>query len=253
MCVLSNWTNCFCVQSREILKDNLVGIYLHGSAVMGCFNQVKSDIDLIVVVNNSISDDIKRRYMDMIVDMNGSAPKKGLELSVVRKEVCNPFVYPTPFELHFSVAHLEWYKNDPLDYIARMNGLDKDLATHFTIINHRGKCLCGERIEDVFGSVDSEYYFDSIREDVRNAAEDIKDNPTYVILNLCRVLAYKEQGLILSKREGGEWGLENVSEEYHSLIRDALNDYASSWTVEYDLSLASKYAEYMLEKIKGKK
>lgn len=247
---LSDLTECFCERSMEILKGNLVGIYLHGSYAMGCFNEAKSDIDLIVVVNNLISDDIKRRYMDMIVDMNGSAPKKGLELSVVRKEVCKPFVYPTPYELHFSAAHSEWYRKAPWDYIARMNGLDKDLAAHFTIINHRGKCLCGERIEDVFGTVDSGYYFDSIREDISNAVEDIKDNPTYVILNLCRVLAYKKQGLILSKREGGEWGIGNVPEKYRHLIRTALKDYNADGAAEYDLILAPQYAEYMIEKIR---
>ena len=46
----------FVEQSQHILDNNLVGIYLHGSAVMGCFNDKKSDIDLLVVVNSSLSD-----------------------------------------------------------------------------------------------------------------------------------------------------------------------------------------------------
>ncbi len=56
-------------QSRKILKDNLVGIYLHGSAVMGCFNPQKSDIDLIIVVKDTMSDKAKRAYMDMIIEL----------------------------------------------------------------------------------------------------------------------------------------------------------------------------------------
>ena len=43
--------NEFVEKSKEILGDNLVGIYLHGSSVMGCFNPKKSDLDLIIVVN----------------------------------------------------------------------------------------------------------------------------------------------------------------------------------------------------------
>lgn len=251
MSILSDLTESFTEQSLEILKDNLVGIYLHGSAAMGCFNDDRSDVDLIVVVNDAVPNDIKRRYMDMIVRLNEAAPEKGLELSVVRRDVCKPFVYPTPYELHFSMAHLEWYKNDPSDYISRMKGLDKDLAAHFTIINHRGKCLYGEEISEVFGNVGREYYFDSIWEDIRSAAEDISDDPTYVILNLCRVLAYKEEGLILSKREGGEWGLKNVPEKHHALIMKALEDYASSKAVSWDLSGSKQYAEYMIERIKS--
>jgi len=29
--------NSFVEKSKEILQDNLVGVYLHGSAVMGCY------------------------------------------------------------------------------------------------------------------------------------------------------------------------------------------------------------------------
>jgi len=28
--------NCFVEKSKEILQDNLIGVYLHGSAVMEC-------------------------------------------------------------------------------------------------------------------------------------------------------------------------------------------------------------------------
>lgn len=251
MNVLNDITERFTEQSRKILEYNLVGIYLHGSAAMECFNEKKSDIDLLVVVKNAVSDEIKRRYMDMVVELNAFAPKKVLELSVVREKVCKPFVYPTPYELHFSVTHLEWYKKAPSDYIARMNGLDKDLAAHFTIINHRGKCLYGEKIEDVFGGVDKEYYFDSIWNDIENAKEDIGNNPTYIVLNLCKVLAYKEEGLILSKQEGGSWGLDNIQKEYRRLIQTALDDYVSCQTAEWDLSNAQQYAKYMIDRIRS--
>ena len=74
----------FVMQSRNILEENLVGVYLHGSAVMGCFNVRKSDIDLLVVVKENIPDNIKRSYMDMVVRLNELAPEKGIELSIVK-------------------------------------------------------------------------------------------------------------------------------------------------------------------------
>lgn len=48
-------TEAFVRQSREILGDNLTGIYLHGSAAMGGFNDWKSDIDFLVVVETELS------------------------------------------------------------------------------------------------------------------------------------------------------------------------------------------------------
>lgn len=250
MNILKTITETFVKGSREILGDNLVGVYLHGSAVMGCFNEKKSDIDLLVVVNEEIPDKTKMRYMDMVVRLNADAPEKGIEMSIVRKEACKPFVYPTPFELHFSAAHLEWYKADPADYVAKMKGTDKDLAAHFTIIYHRGKCLYGNEIKDVFEKISREDYFDSILSDIEDAEEDIITNPVYIVLNLCRVLAYKREDLILSKKEGGEWGLKDLPEKYHALILQALSEYTTDGVKEWNETDIREFARYMLEEIK---
>ena len=242
--------NGFVERSKEILRDNLVGVYLHGSSVMGCFNPRKSDIDLIIVADRPLSCSDKRDLMETAVGFNAIGPAKGIEMSVVLRKFCDPFVYPTPYELHFSAGHLEWYRNDPDDYIRRMNGTDKDLAAHFTIINKRGRRLCGAPIDEVFADVPSGDYMDSIWFDVEGAAEEIAEYPTYLTLNLARVLAYKEEGLVLSKKEGGEWAIDRLPEEYRPLIRDALRDYSENANVVYDRALARRYAEYAIGRIK---
>lgn len=90
-------------QSRKILGEELIGIYLHGSMAMGCFNPDKSDIDLIFVIRDHITDTQKMKFMNCIVDANKSALSKGIELSIVKQKYCKHFVYPTPFELHFQM------------------------------------------------------------------------------------------------------------------------------------------------------
>ena len=250
MDAIADITHPFVEGSKAILGDNLVGVYLHGSAAMGCFNAKKSDVDLIVVVERDVSDEVKRAFMDMAVALNARAPEKGIEFSVVTRDVCRPFVYPTPFILHFSVAHLKWYSADPADYVKRMNGTDIDLAAHFTVIRARGMCLYGEAIDDVFGEVDPEYYIDSIWNDVKDAGAEIATNPTYVILNLCRVLAYLENRLVLSKKEGGAWGLETLPERYRGVIQTALGDYTSDAQTAWDDACAREFAAVMIGRIK---
>ena len=242
--------NEFVSQSKEILGANLVGIYLHGSSVMGCFNPKKSDLDLIIVVNEKMDNASKHAIMDMVTALNENGPAKGIEMSIVTKNVCKPFVYPTPFELHFSVMHLGWYRDNPEDYIQKMNGTDKDLAAHFTIIKKRGKCLYGLAIEEVFAEVPQKDYIDAIWDDIAEAQEDIDTNTMYITLNLARVLAYKKEGIVLSKKEGGEWGIKNLPQYYQSLIVDALREYSDAMDVTYDLNKAREYAEYMIEQIK---
>ena len=240
----------FVEQSRLILQSNLVGVYLHGSAVMGCFNPLKSDLDLIVVVDNPMKDDVKKSFMGMVIGCNASGPAKGIEMSVVFRKVCTPFVYPTPFELHFSKRHLKWYEDNPNDYICKMKGEDKDLAAHFTILKKRGKCLYGVPIEEVFAEVPTANYMDSIWEDVSDAPEDIAEDTMYLVLNLARVLAYKNEQLILSKKEGGEWAIAHIPTEYHPLIEDAMNEYTEGVKPNYNIDLAKRYAEFMIAQLK---
>ncbi len=59
----------------------------------------------------------------MIYELNKEAPEKGIEMSVVKESVCDPFVYPTPFELHFSAGHLDWYRSDPDGYTEKTRGI----------------------------------------------------------------------------------------------------------------------------------
>lgn len=238
--------------SKQLLKENLIGIYLHGSAAMGCFHPEKSDLDLILVVEHNIPDAVKTAFMEHVISLNETAPPKGLELSIVKQEFCNPFVYPTPFELHFSLAHIGWWKENPKSYIENMNGMDKDLAAHFTIINAYGIVLFGRSIKEAFGDVPKEYYVDSIFMDIQNAHEDILEHPVYVILNLCRVFAYVKDGLILSKKSGGKWGLDKLPQKHHALLQGALQSYSSESEEKFTFSPneAQAFADDMLAQIK---
>ena len=246
----------FVQMSKDVLGGNLVGIYLHGSAAMGCFHPQKSDLDLLVVVKKDISDAQKMRFMNEIVVLNEKAPAKGLELSVLKREFCKPFAYPTPFELHFSIMHLQWFLDNPDEYIEKMKGTDKDLAAHVMITQHYGKVLYGDAIADVFGEVGKKEYIDSIWFDVEGAREDILSNPMYVTLNLCRVLAYLQEDLILSKKSGGEWTVRVLPQEFWSFVQLALNSYCSEDEMEIDseiVEMALRFADFMLLEIEKRK
>lgn len=235
--------------SCRIFENNLIGIYLHGSIAMGCFNPKKSDLDILVVVENPITDLQKKKFMDVIVALNDNAPAKGIEMSLIRSEYCKNFVYPTPFDLHFSNMHLNWYKSNPTEYIEKMNGTDHDLAAHFVITKNWGIVLYGKPINDVFGEIPSEAYLDSIKSDIISSQDEVIDNSIYIILNLCRVLAYVQDRLVLSKKEGGEWGIKNIDGKYKGLIKEALVCYTSDQNIVLNQSLALEYCKYMENKI----
>jgi streptomycin 3"-adenylyltransferase len=149
--------------------------------------------------------------------------------------------------------HLQWFRDNPENYVENMRGEDKDLAAHFTIIIRYGIVLYGEQIENVFGEVSKKDYVESIWLDVEGAREDIADEPMYMTLNLCRVLAFLKEDICLSKQQGGEWGIAHMSERYHPLILQALNCYKTNQIMQADLELAGQFADEMLENIRFEK
>lgn len=231
----------------KILGDNLVGVYVHGSMAFGCFAWAKSDIDFLVVVQSEPAAAQKQAMLELLMELDAFAPEKGFEMSVVLAEDCAAPQHPIPFALHYSNAHRESVMNDPAAYIERMKGRDPDLAAHFTVIRAAGSAVWGRPIAEVFGPVPREAYLDSILADVASAAEDVAEEPVYVILNLCRVLAAVQEGAVLSKAQGGAWALDRLPQEHRSVVQAALHAYETGSPCSKD---GAAFVRYMLNRIK---
>ncbi len=217
------------IEYQKILDSNLVGIYLHGSYVMGSYNEFVSDLDYVVVVKTPLSLQTKLQLMaETLEKLWPLAPEKGLKFHVLLLADTQHFRQPLPFDFHFSKMHLQNYLNDPTKFVSSMTGTDPDLAAHLTIINHFGKVLTGLPISKVFDQVPEATYWRSILFDVENAQTMILTQPVYTILNLCRALAYHHDHLITSKLTGGQWGLQHLGPASQSLIHQALAAYCRS-------------------------
>ncbi|MFS0781858.1 aminoglycoside adenylyltransferase domain-containing protein [Bacillus sp. 1P06AnD] len=210
---------------KHHLGTNLTGIYLHGSLAMGCFHPNKSDIDILVVVQRKIATERLRSIAEQLIALEEALSiKRGIELSILLEYCLSDSEYPVPFEFHYSAFHRKKYKKDPL-YICG-GYKDPDLAAHLTVTFHRGITVYGKAIKDVFKPVDPHFYVQSIIYDIENALNEIQDHPVYYTLNLCRVLHYLKEGAISSKKEAGNWGLEQLPTRFVPLIQSCLDEYA---------------------------
>ncbi|KEQ26384.1 aminoglycoside adenylyltransferase domain-containing protein [Paenibacillus tyrfis] len=244
--VLDTIANLF----KEELNDNLAGIYLHGSLAMGCFKPDKSDIDLLVVAKRSVTAETSRRIANKLLAIDDGLPNEGgIELSVILESILGEFVYPTPFEFHYSPLHRDKYRTDE-NYICG-DQEDPDLAAHLTVTYHRGIALYGKPLPEMMQPIDKRLYVKSILHDVEDAPQGVLEAPEYYVLNLCRVLYYLKEGVVSSKREGGEWGLEALPSEYGETIRLCLERYGgSAGHMEPDKRSLSDFAGYMLGEIR---
>lgn len=246
-------------QFKNLLKDNFVGFYIHGSIAMGCFNFQESDIDFLVIVEKNLDKSMKRKIIDLLLKATEKAPPKGFEMSIIKQSELDDFKYPTPFELHFSGSNIEKYRTDS-EYICD-NDKDQDLAAHLVITKKRGICILGKKIDEVFPEISKKYYFDSILQDSMWSLNNISkgpdiglcDVPVYAVLNLCRVIAFVREEKILSKFEGAEWGMQKLN-EYQDIIQEALNKYLSKPTKKVQsktLKDFGNYAKTIFEEVKN--
>lgn len=108
-------------------------------------------------------------------------------------------------------------------------------------------------IAKVFAPVPKQNYIDSICTDLEDAENEIVKQPVYITLNMCRVLAFLQEGLCLSKEEGGKWGLVHLASGYHAVISDALECYTSGTDMTFDEETAGLFAEDMMRLIREKR
>lgn len=217
---------------QATLAENLVGVYLHGSLALGSFNPDGSDLDLLVVTRHSMSLEAKRHIAELL--LHSSLQPRPIEISFLQRAGLRPWRHPTPFDLHYSEMWRAEYERELASEAWRSwndtQRYDPDLAAHITIVNHRGICLAGATIAEVFPDVPRDDYLASVMEDVLSALEEIAEQPVYAILNACRTYAYLRDGTIRSKAAGGEWALRVLPPERHPPIAMALRAYRGERT-----------------------
>jgi predicted nucleotidyltransferase len=218
---------------RSLLAGDRIGVYLHGSLAMGCFNPERSDIDLLVITRRGMTVDEKRHAAETLLAV--SSDPRPVEISVMRETDLRPWRHPAPYDFHYGegawrerlqreLTNGDWRRwNDERRH-------DPDLAAHVTVTRVRGICIEGAPIEGALPPVPAADYWDAIEGDFRWIVEHPEEDPVYGVLNACRVLGCAETGQVLSKDEGGVWALAALPVEHRSVVERALAVYRGRLT-----------------------
>ncbi len=216
--------------AAHLLGNELPGVYLHGSLAMGCFNPQRSDIDLLVVMQERTTVEAKRALVELL--LTTSRTPFPIEISFLAVGQLFPWRHPTPFDLHFSEAWRDRYNSELAGQNWRCwndtEQRDPDLAGHITVTRQRGVVLYGKPIANVFPEPPQHDYLASVLADVLDPTCGIyAENapPVYAILNACRTLAYLRTGQVMSKAEGGVWALAILPRAHRPLVAAALEAY----------------------------
>lgn len=220
---------------RLAMGGALVGLYLHGSAAMGCFCPQSSDIDMIGVCSGRMDGGMQARVARALLELERRPHT--IEMSIITRECLKRWHYPTPYEFHFSSMHVERIAAMLAAGEVQAGGDgDADLAAHLSVCRARGFVLAGADACELLPPVPYADYFDSAAQDF-DWLRSGEEAAVYAALNACRVLRLAREQGVYSKRECGLWALEQADVPNKALIRRALDAYARGDVLERDAEL----------------
>jgi hypothetical protein len=66
---------------------------------------------------------------------------------------------------------------------------------------------------------------EALVQSIEEARAKLPHDPLSFIFNACRTVAYLQEGVVLAKDAGAEWGLLHLPERFHALIQQPLTLY----------------------------
>lgn len=239
---------------QRIIKENFVGFYIHGSLAMGGFNPRSSDIDVLVVTNKAIGVEIKWLLAHFFLEYSNSPFP--VEISFLNKEQLKDWKHPCPFDFHYSEfwrkRHQDALISETFNFLQKEKSTDTDLAAHITVTSHRGICVYGDAIAEVFPIVPQSDYISSIMGDFKDCIRNIENEPVYCSLNLIRVFWYLKEGVISSKQEAGNWGLGILPQDLRTTVEKAINTYTGNKiNISFNQDELTLLKKYIAEKVES--
>ena len=185
---------------RGLLGDELVGIYLTGSAALGGYVHGRSDVDVAVVAPGPLSRETKEAIVASLRHEAFPCPARGLELVV--------------YAQGSGVPELNLNTGERMDFLATF-GPGEDSPHWFVldraIMGQRGRVLVGPPPTEAFPPPSEDEILEALATGVqwyRDRPDEPRDDAA---LNAVRSRAYLETGRWASKAEAVALLLDEVS------------------------------------------
>jgi hypothetical protein len=185
---------------EALLGANLVGAYFVGSIAVGGYVPGESDVDIIAVSEHGLSQDAKRWVADDLLDLVGTCPARGLELSLYRREVAAAPTEDADFEVNVNGGpkmatsiHLDARDEPGFWYV-----LDRAIA-------HRcGVPITGPPACAVIADPSRQTLLDAMVGSMRWHRQHERAT-LHSVLNASRAWRYAAEGVLGSKLGGAAW------------------------------------------------
>ena len=219
----------------EVLREDLVGAYLHGSAVLDGLRP-RSDIDVMAVSARRSAPDQKRRLVGRLLEISGrdpaASPPRPVELTIVVLDEIRPWRYPPTMDFQYG----EWWRDefaagDTEPWPSRTN---PDVAPLVKMVLLGGATVFGLPAQDLFKAVPDHDLSAAMTDAVAEVSRDIDGDSRNVVLTLARIWSTVATGTIRSKDGAADWALPRLAPEAQAVLLRARNIYLGTEKERWD-------------------
>ncbi|HEX6682705.1 MAG TPA: aminoglycoside adenylyltransferase family protein [Candidatus Limnocylindrales bacterium] len=216
----------------EVLGENLIGAYLHGSAVLGGLRPT-SDVDVLVVSRRSATPEQRRQLVDGLLDISGRRarirPGRPVELIIVVQDDVRPWRYPPTCDFMYG----EWLREQYERGEVPQPEPSPDLAPLLTMALAGDTALLGPPPAALLDPVPHADLRRAIVAGIPGLLADLKDDTRNVILTFARIWVTLATGEIRSKDAAADWALAHLPAQHRPAMAHAkaiyLGEQAEVW------------------------
>ncbi|KKI92953.1 hypothetical protein WQ54_07200 [Bacillus sp. SA1-12] len=208
---------------HELLKEDVIGVYLRGSLALGDFDPETSDIDYLAVMKNAMTDErftLLKGFHSQLANLHNPYAKhlEGayIDLNSLKRFQTGKY-HPTIYrgeDLKWSEHHMNW------------------IIERWTIREH-GITLIGPDPKKLIDRISVEEIQSAVLERLRdwvnwaNQSDDPEwhlplSHKAYVVETMCRIMFTLSCGNICSKKHAVVWALEIFPEPWRSLVEKSM-------------------------------
>lgn len=238
---------------QSILGDNLVGIYLHGSAVIdGPYPT--SDLDVLVVVHRRTSADDKRALLDVLRASSGRTaepgPDRPIELDIVVQSEIRPWRYPPPFDFHYDEQIRDRFDAGELEPWDEPTNVD--LASIIRMALAGESSIVGPPPSEVLDPPPRGDLVDALTRDLHTDTEWLERDTRNVVLTLARIWSALETDDVHSKKTAAEWALPRIPAEHRAVLERARDQYIAGTHGPWDDAMddVRRYVTYVSDRVR---
>ena len=228
---------------QDVLGDELVGLYLFGSAVLGGLTPT-SDLDLLAVSRRQTTPAERRGLVQGLLAL--SMRPRYLELTVVVQSDVRPWRYPPRLDFQYG----DWLRDELERGEIPAPVPNPDLAALITMTLLGGRPLVGPPPAEVFDPVPHEDLLRAGVDEIDAVLADLGHDTRNMLLTLARIWCTAETGEIRSKDGAADWALPHLPGGHRPVLERARDGYRSGDYGSWDDLDVRSCADYVVGEIR---